>query len=379
VKNIKINGCKRKALKLSMIAIRTVEMHTCGEPVRIIVKGYPEFPDIPETKSILGKRAFALKHFDEIRQRLMLEPRGHQDNYGAIVVPTSQDCDLAVLFMHCEGYSTMCGHATIALGRFAVDHGFKNVTREELKDEQFASVQVKLEVPCGIVVVDVPVKYDLARQVVKSDPLRPVSFESVQCFCVATDLELKGLELRNGRVLDITKDLDLSYGGTFYALLPASHVGLDLETSSLEEIVDTADRITKLVRKQYGHLIKHPDGDLMKDVEFLYGTILTDGKHGETEASLNICVFADKEIDRSPTGSGVSARLAAQYARKLVSLNDETRKFKSVTGGIFGGRVVQALDSTIRVQVSGQAYYCGSCEWTFEDEDPLKNGFILRH
>jgi proline racemase len=331
--------------------IETVEMHTGGEPVRIVTAGYPAI----EGATLLDKRRFAREHLDRFRSLIMFEPRGHYDMYGVLSVkPDHPEADLAVLFIHNEGYSTMCGHATIALGRYAFDQGL-------IKPEGEAA-RLNLQCPCGLV-----------RVTVALEDGRPglVSFVSVPAFAFALDcdVDVPGI----GKVT-----LDIGYGGAFYAFLPASRFGLDVRGAPTRELVEVADRVTKAVQAQIK--LDHPDSP---DLAFLYGTILTDGRSGVTQEgpSANICVFAEREVDRSPTGSGVTARIALAVARDP-ALASADFTFESITGSRFTGRVVEATTTgrfaAIRAEVAGRAYYTGNSVFTVEADDPLAGGFLLK-
>lgn len=326
--------------------IETVEMHTGGEPVRIVTKGYPAIPG----RNILEKRRHARDHLDAYRRRLMFEPRGHYDMYGVLPVePDLPGADMAVLFIHNEGYSTMCGHATIALGRYALDQGLINAGAD-------GSAKLNLQCPCGLVEVT-------ARQD------GHVSFISVPAFAFALDVQVN--VPGHGAVT-----LDIGYGGAFYAFLPASRFGLDVRASRTRDLIAAASAVTEAVKAQVR--LDHPDDP---DLAFLYGTILTDGGDGKEAPSANVCVFAAEEVDRSPTGSGVTARLALLAARNAIA-DGETRRFESVTGAIFEGRVAQHLTAgrfqAIRADVAGRAYYTGSAIFTAEADDPLQDGFLLK-
>lgn len=330
--------------------IETVEMHTGGEPVRIVTAGYPAIPG----GTILAKRRHARAHLDHFRRRLMFEPRGHYDMYGVLpVAPDLPGADMAVLFIHNEGYSTMCGHATIALGRYALDQGL-------IKAGPDGRAKLNLQCPCGLVEVTV----------ISDGPYRGrVSFMSVPAFAFALDLaiEVPG----QGKVT-----LDIGYGGAFYALLPAATFGLDVRGSRTRDLVAAASAVTEAVKAQVK--LDHPDD---ADLAFLYGTILTDGGDGKHTPSANVCVFAAAEVDRSPTGSGVTARLAVMAAKGEVADGD-WRQFESVTGAVFDGRVAAHLAagrfSAIRAEVAGHAYYTGQSVFTIEEADPLKDGFLLK-
>jgi proline racemase len=331
---------------LSPIEIHTVEMHTGGEPTRIIVDGWPEFVG----KTLLDKRREAKERFDHLRRGLMLEPRGHDGMYGALLVePDHPEADLAVLFMHNEGFSTMCGHATIALARWAVDSG--RVARRE------PETIVRLQCPCGLVTA-----------YVSADGA--VRFESVPAFAHARD---RIVPTRTWGPVTV----DVAYGGAFYAILAADSIGLDLRSSPMRAIVDAGEEITKAAATAIP--IEHADEP---DLAFLYGTILTDGGDGANgRASRNVCIFAGRQIDRSPTGSGVTARLALEAARRAVGTGEE-RLFESCTGAIFSGKLVGEAPpvgraKSVIVEVSGRAHQTGEARFRFDDGDPLREGFSL--
>jgi trans-L-3-hydroxyproline dehydratase len=325
--------------------LSTVEMHTGGEPTRIVVDGWPRF----ESADLLGKRREAKARFDHLRRGLMREPRGHDGMYGALLVePDHPEADLAVLFMHNEGFSTMCGHATIALARWAVESG--RVPRRE------PETVVRLQCPCGLVV---------AR--VAGDG--SVHFESVPAFAYALD-----------RIAPTPTwgplSVDIAYGGAFYAVLAADSIGLDLRSSPMRAIADAGEEITRAAAAAIP--IDHPDE---ADLAFLYGTILTDGDDGARGPSRNVCVFAGRQVDRSPTGSGVTSRMALQIARREARHGEE-RAFESCTGAVFTGRVLREAPSVgprraVIVEVGGEAHMIGEGRFRFDADDPLREGFSL--
>ena len=335
---------------LASLEIETVEMHTGGEPVRIVIRGYPPI----EGATLLDKRRYARRHLDAVRRVLMLEPRGHRDMYGAVPLePDHPEADFAVLFLHNEGYSTMCGHGVIALARFAVDRG--------LVEKREPETPVNIQCPCGLVRCHVEVAGGRAGK---------VRYESVPAFAFALDREVA---VPGAGTLAV----DIAYGGAFYALAPAAAFGLDVRASPVDELTGAADRVSQAVRDAVP--LAHPEGE---DLAFLYGTILVDGAAGEGDApSANICVFADRQVDRSPTGSGVTARLAAMAARGEVAAG-ETRRFESVTGSRFTGRVLGETRlgdrDAVTVEVAGQAHYTGTARFSVEPDDPLGEGFLLR-
>ena len=330
--------------------IQVLDMHTGGEPVRIIQRGYPPVPGA----TILAKRRYVREHLDHLRRLLMFEPRGHDDMYGVLLVePTLPGADIAVLFMHNEGYSTMCGHAVIAMGRYAVDHGL--VPKVEPVSE------VGIECPCGLVRAHVEVRGGRSGR---------VAFDSVPAFLLAE--RLKVAVPGHGQVV-----ADVSYGGAFYALADAGQFGLDVRASRVRDLVDAATALTEAVNRTIA--IEHP---VEKDLGFLYGSILTDGRERPEEGpSANICVFADAEVDRSPTGSGVTARMAARFQRGLVGMT-QVCEIDSVTKARFTGEVVAVTSCgskpAVTIRVGGQAHYSGEARYWLEEGDEIGKGFLLR-
>jgi trans-L-3-hydroxyproline dehydratase len=328
------------------VILSTVEMHTGGEPTRIIVDGWPRF----EGRTLIDKRREARERFDHLRRALMLEPRGHDGMYGALPVePDHPDADLAVLFMHNEGFSTMCGHATIALARWAVDSGC--VARRESES------LVRLQCPCGLVTAHVAADGS-------------VRFESVPAFAYALD---RIAPTRTWGPVSV----DIAYGGAFYAILAANTIGLDLAASPMRSIIDAGEEISRAAAAAIP--IEHA---AEPELAFLYGTILTDGGDGvEGRPSRNVCIFAGRQVDRSPTGSGVTARMALAAARRAVRPGEQ-RLFESCTNAVFAGSVVREGEpvdgrKSVIVEVGGRAHYTGEARFRFEDDDPLAFGFSL--
>jgi proline racemase len=281
----------------------------------------------------------------------MLEPRGHAGMYGVIPVkPATAGAVIGALFIHNEGYSTMCGHATIALGRWLVESGQVPAIEPETR---FA-----LELPCGLVTV--ACRLERGRVI-------STSFESVPAFLSHSTIEVQVEEFG-------TVHLDIAYGGAFYAILPSSILGLDFFRTPIADLVGAATAITNAIRPFVS--ITHPDG---ADLSFLYGTILTDDAPAPAP-TYNLCVFAEGQIDRSPTGSGVTARMARDHARGLAPVGKE-RLFYGPTGIPFQATVVGAGDerfpAAIRVRVSGTSAFSGRSVFLIEPNDRLGHGFVL--
>lgn len=323
------------------------DLHTAGEPVRIVTGGYPDLPGA----TILEKRRAARRSFDHLRRAMMCEPRGHSGMYGVIpVTSTLPGAAFGVLFTHHEGYSTMCGHATLALAKWAVETGKVPVCEPETS---FA-----IEAPCGLIAI-------MAQ--VKDGHVMHAGFESVSAFVFRRDLsvDVPGF----GHVI-----CDIAYGGAFYAIAPASAFGLAYGSAPLDRLVEAGSALTDVIRGTIP--VVHPDEP---DLGFLYGTIITDEAAVPYE-SANLCIFAERQIDRSPTGSGVTARMALDHAKGLVEPGIP-RRFRSITGGIFTGEVMSGTSvgdhPAVTVRVSGTAHWMGRGEFLIEEDDPLGHGFEL--
>lgn len=333
--------------------VSTIEMHTGGEPLRIITSGYPPL----QGRRLLDKRRDALTHHDTFRRLLMHEPRGHAEMYGAVLVePDDPQADLAVLFLHGEGYSTMCGHAIIALGRWAVDSGLVEAREPE--------TEVAIQAPCGLVRARVQVE-----RVKGVRQTGAVSFRSVPSFAFAREIVVDTHEWG-------PLQLDVAYGGAFYAILAADTIGLDLHDTPARLLADAGAAISEAGAAQLK--LSHPSDS---DLAFLYGTIFTDGADSFSEQpTRNACIFAGRQVDRSPTGSGVSARIALQWTRGEIALGQQ-RSFESLTGARFTGVAVEETRvgpyRAVTVEVSGTAHYTGEARFTLEPGDPLGDGFLL--
>jgi len=205
----------------------------------------------------------------------------------------------------------------------------------------------------------------------KSGRTGAVRFTSVPAFALKLDINVKVPDYGEVR-------LDIGYGGAFYALIDVRQVGLDLTNTPCTKLVDFASAVTETVKHEVN--IEHPE---QEDLSFLYGTILTDGADAYSEeATSNLCVFADRQVDRSPTGSGVTARLAVQYAKRLIPLHTARKFMNSKVGSVFTGEVVAETVcgkyDAVRVSVCGEAYYTGTSEFFVEENDHLKHGFVVK-
>ncbi len=333
---------------MTRIEVEAVDYHTAGEPFRIVVGGVPE----PEGRTILDKRRFASDNLDEIRQLLVYEPRGHADMYGCFVTQAQDDgADLGVVFFHNAGYSTACGHGTIALVTWALESG-----------------RIPMSEPTTEVVVDVPSGRLPTVATVRDGDVTSVRFRNVPSFVHATGLSVA---TSRGEI-----SCDVSYGGAFYASVDATRLGLTIEPVHLPAFIELG-RETK-ARIEEAHDVVHPDNPELRDI---YGVIFFENIGGTGVRQRNVAIFADGEVDRSPCGSGTSARLALLDASGELP-RGETLEHLSIIGSRFAARVTNAVEVAGRpaviTEVEGSAHLAGHHRFVLEPDDPLGTGFLLR-
>ena len=335
------------------LQIKTIDMHTGGEPLRVIVEGFPEL----KGNSVLDYRRYCKENYDHLRTALMFEPRGHADMYGCILLPPNdEDGDFGIIFLHNEGYSTMCGHAIIAISTLAVEMNWIEVKEGDNI--------LKIDAPCGRIT---------SYAKVKNGKVTGVRFHCVPSFVVGLDrtVEVKGL----GKVT-----YDLAYGGAFYAYvdMAKNNFDFDLTPNSYRQLIQKGMDIKHAVMDADKKIL-HP---FENDLSFLYGTIFIDNNKQTSGAdSRNVCMFAEGEIDRSPTGSGVSGRMAIHKKRGEIDFG-ETMSIESITDSVFIGSVVSEEDygpfTAVIPQVEGTAHITGMQTFVIDPNDTMKNGFILR-
>jgi trans-L-3-hydroxyproline dehydratase len=353
-------------------AIEVLDYHTAGEPFRIIVRGYPELAGT----NILERRRSALQQHDHLRKMLMWEPRGHADMYGGILVPPDHDeAQVGVLFMHNEGYSTMCGHGTIALATALVESGAIAATG--------VATPIGIDAPCGLVRAVAHVHENelaAAHASGRTPRVHEVTFENVPSFAAALDV---AIDVPGYGSLTV----DVGYGGAFYALIDASQLGIEMRAENAASLAAAGRAITNAGRaalRSGGALatalgVSHPEEE---DLSFLYGTIISGPPEDPAHHSRNLCLFAEGEVDRSPTGSGVSARLAVLHARGDVQTGQEIA-IESILGreSVFRGRVVRSEEwagrSAVIPEVRGSAHMTGSARFVLDENDPIGRGFLV--
>jgi proline racemase len=313
-------------------SITAVDYHTGGEPFRIVTGGVPPL----EGRSILDRRRFALEQLDHVRRLLVYEPRGHADMYGCFVTePEDEGADLGVVFFHNAGYSTACGHGTIALVTWAIESG------------GVEGPEVVVDVPSGRL-----------RTVARVEDGRVISvrFSNVPSFVHARGLPAAG------------REVDVAFGGAFYASVEER-----VAPEELPRLIELGREIKRDL--EAAHEIVHPAESELRDV---YGVIFWQEEEGlGLLTQRNVTVFADGEVDRSPCGSGTSARLALLHDEGRLAVGESLRHL-SIVGSEFTGRVAEETPEGLITEVEGSAHLTGRHEFVLDPTDELGEGFLLR-
>jgi proline racemase/trans-L-3-hydroxyproline dehydratase len=331
------------------VDVRTTDYHAAGEPFRIVLAGGPELPGA----TVAERRALALEspEAQRVRRFLCHEPRGHADMYGGFLVePDDAGAELGVLFWHKDGFSTACGHGTIALGAWAVESG-------RVAAPGNGELDVTIDVPSGRVG---------ARVRMEAGAVAGVAFRNVPAYVIARGVEV---DTARGRLA-----VDVSYGGAIYASLPAASAGLAVEPAQIGELIALGREI-KWALDDAG-VARHASDARLSGI---YGTIWFDDLGPARQR--NVAIFADGQVDRSPCGSGTSARVALLAADG--HLPDGTvLRHESIVGSEFRARVVERVVAEGRdavvTEVEGTAHRTGEHRFVLDPRDPLAQGFVLR-
>jgi trans-L-3-hydroxyproline dehydratase len=302
---------------------------------------------------MLEKRRYAREHLDDVRTALMWEPRGHADMYGCILTEAvSTDGHFGVLFLHNEGFSTMCGHGIIGLATAVLETGLITMPQDQ-----------------PILRIDTPAGRVTARVRMEDGRAREVSFRNVPSFVVALGQPVDVPAV--GRLL-----VDLAFGGAFYVFCRSEDLGVELVSGEFRRLIDLGMRVKRAAAASLP--VRHP---LEEELGFLYGTIIVGSPEDRAHHSRNVCVFAEGEVDRSPTGTGVSARAAILHARGEIQVG-ESFIVESLLGTCFSGRVAEVTEfgpyQAVVPEITGSAHIIGRCEFLIDPRDPLGRGFILR-
>ncbi|TCP23442.1 proline racemase [Scopulibacillus darangshiensis] len=326
----------------------TIDAHTAGEPLRIITGGIPPVPG----KKMLEKRAFFKKEWDHIRKVLMHEPRGHEGMYGCVVTPpVSDDADFGVLFMHNEGFSTMCGHGIIAVVTALVETGYFKSREEKVR-----------------FVIDSPAGKIIARAEHDGLEVASVSFENVPSFIYQSHVPLK----LKGRTFEI----DIAFGGAFYAIVQAKDLGVSVGIEKVAKLKDWGEVIKEQIEKELD--VVHP---LEKELKGIYGVIICDDAEKEDSDRKNVTIFADGQIDRSPCGTGTCAQMAELFHKGQLKQGElfvsESIVASQLTGRVLAKTTVGPFNAVLP-ELTGSAFITGYHQFVVDPADPLKEGFLLK-
>ena len=336
--------------------IRTVDAHAAGEPLRLVVDGFPS----PDGRTMLDKRAWAQKRLDHLRKSIILEPRGHTDMYGALLTePVSAEAHAGVLFMHNEGWSTMCGHGIIAVTTMAIE---RRLIWSPASDKGQVTAEIRYDTPAGLV-------HARAHLAHHGDAVRveSVAFRNVASFVFEPSL----IVTVGGRKIPV----DVAFGGAFYAIVDAEAAGLPIDAARLPELRKLGMTIAREVEKL--RQVVHPND---AGLQGIYGTIFTAPPQVADAHLRNVTIFADAEVDRSPCGTGTAAVMAVLNDMGLL-MDDVPFVHESIVGTTFRGRVVDRRlvgeKTAIVPEIEGSAWITGEHTFLIDGDDPLKAGFRL--
>ena len=327
--------------------LKTIDSHTEGEATRIVYDGFPELPG----ETMMDKKKYLMENYDFLRTALMLEPRGHRDMFGALLTaPVHKEADYGVIFMDSGGCLNMCGHGSIGTASMLVETGMVDVKEPY--------TEVVLDSPSGLIRAKV--------HVVDGEAVE-VSILNVPSFLYKQDLTIQTSHF--GKV-----NCDIAFGGSFFALIDAEKINLPLETTNIDEITDLGmelrDKINATVT------VRHPYLDITS-VDLVEFYAHTDDKNADMK---NCVIFGGAQADRSPCGTGTSAKLATLYAKGELKLHEKFL-YESITGSVFRGEATAEVDIAggkgIIPEITGSAYITGFNEWIIDGQDPLRNGFLL--
>lgn len=329
--------------------IQAIDSHTAGEATRIVVGGIPNIKGntMPEKKQYLED------HLDHIRTAIMLEPRGHNDMFGSVMTqPCDPDADFGIIFMDGGGYLNMCGHGSIGAMTVAVETGV--VPMEE------PVTKVVMEAPAGIIKGDVKVE---------NGKVQSVSIFNVPAFLYKRDqeVELPGV----GKV-----KFDISFGGSFFAIVHASQLGLKIEPKNAAKLTDLAMELRDIINRDIE--IQHPTLEHIKTVDLVE---IWDEPTNEKATYKNVVIFGQGQVDRSPCGTGTSAKLATLHAKGELK-EGEKFVYESILGTMFEGEIVGTTKvgefDAVLPKITGSAYMTGFNNFLIDEDDPVKHGFILK-
>ncbi|HBG0307011.1 TPA: proline racemase [Clostridioides difficile] len=330
-------------------SIQAIDSHTAGEATRIVVGGIPNI----KGNSMPEKKEYLEENLDYLRTAIMLEPRGHNDMFGSVMTqPCCPDADFGIIFMDGGGYLNMCGHGTIGAMTAAIETGVVPAVEPV--------THVVMEAPAGIIRGDVTVVDGKAKE---------VSFLNVPAFLYkeGVEVDLPGVG---------TVKFDISFGGSFFAIIHASQLGLKIEPQNAGKLTELAMKLRDIINEKIE--IKHPTLAHIKTVDLV--EIYDEPTHPEATYK-NVVIFGQGQVDRSPCGTGTSAKLATLHAKGELKVGEKF-VYESILGTLFKGEIVEETKvadfNAVVPKITGSAYITGFNHFVIDEEDPLKHGFILK-
>ncbi len=335
-------------------SIHTIETHTLGEPTRIIIGGTAPLLG----KSVAEKKAYLERERDDLRKFIIYEPRGHRDMFAAILVePGSEEAELGVVFMDGGGYLNMCGHGIMGTAVAVLETGMLPVNSKQ--GESGGSRELVLETPAGLVRAEV-------RRLRRG--WEEVTVSNVPSFVYAKDLKVNLVGERSIVA-------DIAFGGSFFALVDADRAGLDLQARRREELIRMGLNIRDEINERLE--INHPELDYIDRVdlvEFYQSTA------GNPLSYKNMVVFGEGQFDRSPCGTGTSAKMALLWERGLLLPGEQVESSSIIDTrftGSFRGTTSVGNFTAIKPEITGRAYITGFNHLVLNPEDPLAEGFLI--
>ena len=328
--------------------IQVVDSHTMGEPTRVVTGGFPNI----KGKTMAEKKTYLEENLDSFRRGIMHEPRGHKDMFGSIITePTHEEADLGVIFMDGGGYLNMCGHGSIGTATVAIETGL-----------------VKAVEPYTDVILDVPAGIIKAKVKVEDGQAKEVSFQNVPAFLYRKDVKINVPGIGEIKV-------DISFGGSFFALVKACDLDVEIIPDNIQRLTEYGMKIRDIINETIE--IKHPTLEHIKTVDLveIYSPTNTEGASFK-----NVVIFGEGQVDRSPCGTGTSAKLATLYSRGELKIGEDF-VYESILGTMFRGKIlgttkVGDYDAVIP-EITGKAYITGFNQLLFDDEDAVEYGFVL--
>ncbi|MGO1369451.1 MAG: proline racemase [Senegalia sp. (in: firmicutes)] len=329
-------------------SINAIDSHTMGEPTRIVTGGIPTIPG----KTMADKKDYLQNNLDYLRTALMLEPRGHNDMFGSILTAAvNEEADFGIVFMDGGGYLNMCGHGSIGAMTIAVETGI-----------------VEAKEPITNVTMDTPAGIIKGKVKVENGKVQDVSIVNVPAFLYKEDVEIEVPEIG-------TVKLDISFGGSFFAIVHAKQLGIKVDTEYSDQLLKYGLKIREILNEIIE--VEHPELAHINTVDLV--EIYDEPTHPDATYK-NVVIFGQKQMDRSPCGTGTSAKLATLYSKGELK-EEEDFVYESITGTLFKGKIVGKTKignfDAIIPEITGSAYITGFSQYVIDEDDPVKHGFTV--